>query len=141
MSTAPTSSTYRGRRELGPAPAGGSAFGNATRTALRQRATSTGPDFAAIHQDREYIAVKRRLKLFIFPMGALFLGWYFAYVLLSAYDSVFMSQKVFGAVNMGLILGLLQFVSTGALTILYGRYTRKHIDPRIEKIREQARTR
>lgn len=140
MSTAPTSSAYRGRRELGHPPVGGSAFGNAARPALRQRSSSTGPDFAAIHDDPEYVAVKRRLKLFIFPMGALFLGWYFVYVLLSAYDSAFMSQKVFGAVNMGLVLGLLQFVSTGVLTILYGRYARKQIDPRIEKIREQART-
>jgi uncharacterized membrane protein (DUF485 family) len=139
MSTAASSSTYRGRRELGPAPVGGSEFGNAARPALRQRNSSAGPDYAAIHDDPEYIAVKRRLKLFIFPVGLLFLAWYFVYVLLSDYDSAFMSQKVFGAVNMGLILGVLQFVSTGVLTILYGRYTKKHIDPRIEKIREQVR--
>lgn len=139
MSTAASSSTYRGRRELGRPPVGGSEFGNAARPALRQRTSSDGPDFAALYHDPEYISIRRRLKLFIFPMGALFLGWYFVYVLLSAYDSVFMSQKVFGAVNMGLVLGVLQFVSTGLLTILYARYTRKHIDPRIEKLREQAR--
>jgi uncharacterized membrane protein (DUF485 family) len=140
MSTAASSSTYRGRRELGRAPVDGSEFGNASRSALRQRPAPTEPDFAAIHQDPEYIAVKRRLKLFIFPMGVLFLGWYFAYVLLSAYDPVFMSRPVLGSVNMGLVLGMLQFVTTGALTILYGRYARSQIDPRIDKIREQART-
>lgn len=138
MSTAASSSTYRGRRELGRAPVGGSEFGNAARPALRQRPSSAGPDFAAIHDDPDFVAAKRRLRLFIFPMGVLFLGWYFAYVLLSDYDSVFMSQKVFGAVNMGLVLGVLQFVSTGVITIMYGRYARKQIDPRIDRIRERA---
>lgn len=138
MTTAASSSTYRGRREPSRAPGGGSEFGNAARSALRQRPSSSGPDFDAIHEDPDFIAVKRRLRLFIFPVGLLVLGWYFTYVLLSDYDSAFMSQRVLGSINMGLILGLLQFVSTGAITVLYLRYVRKYIDPRVDKVRERA---
>lgn len=137
MTTAPSSSTYRGHGELGRTPARGSEFGNAARSALRQR-PSSGPDYAAIHEDPDFIAIKRRLRLFIFPMGILVLGWFFTYVLLSDYESAFMSQRVFGSINMGLILGVLQFISTGAVTLLYLRYVRKHIDPRVDKVRERA---
>ena len=45
-------------------------------------------------------------------MTGLFLAWYLLYVLLADYAHDFMSTKVVGNINIGLILGLLQFVST-----------------------------
>jgi uncharacterized membrane protein (DUF485 family) len=136
MSTPVASSTDRSRRER-RTPEGVPAFGNAAQPAAR-RTISTEPDFAAIHNSTEFAALRRRLRVFIFPMGGLFLAWYFSYVLLSAYAPLFMSEKVFGAVNMGLILGLLQFLSTAIITLLYVRYARKQIDPRVDQIREQT---
>ncbi|MEZ5191795.1 MAG: DUF485 domain-containing protein [Nocardioides sp.] len=41
-----------------------------------------------------------------------FMAWYLLYVLLSTYAKGFMSTKVLGNINLGLILGLLQFAST-----------------------------
>ena len=37
----------------------------------------------------------------------------------------------------GLIIGLLQFVTTFLITTLYVRYANRHLDPAAEKIREQ----
>ena len=59
------------------------------------------------------------------------------YVLLASYAPAFMAIKVFGNINVGLIFGLLQFVSTFVITTLYVRYANRHLDPAAEKIREQ----
>jgi uncharacterized membrane protein (DUF485 family) len=79
--------------------------------------------------------LRRRLRGFVFPMTAAFLVWYMLYVLLSDYATGFMSTKVFGNINIGLIFGLLQFVSTFLITWLYVRHANRHLDPIAEKIR------
>ena len=96
------------------------------------------PDFEAIQDTPEFTELRRRLRRFIFPMTALFLVWYLTYVLLSAYAHAFMAQQVFGLVNVGLLLGLGQFVSTVLITLAYNRFARKRIDPQVALIRAQA---
>lgn len=102
---------------------------------------STGPqrpDFEAIQDSAEFAELRRRLRRFIFPMTALFLVWYLTYVLLSAYAHEFMATQVFGLVNVGLLLGLAQFVSTALITLAYNRFARRRIDPQVALIRAQA---
>ena len=48
-----------------------------------------------------------------------------------------MSTRVFGNVNIGLIFGLLQFVTTFGITIAYVRWAGRVLDPRSAAIREQ----
>ncbi|GAB2688476.1 hypothetical protein GCM10027271_59550 [Saccharopolyspora gloriosae] len=76
----------------------------------------------------------------MFPVTLLVLAWYFTYVALGAYAEDFMSRPVFGVVNMGIVLGLLQFVTTAIVTVVYGRYVRKRIDPLVDRLREQEGT-
>lgn len=78
----------------------------------------------------EFDELRSRFRKFVFPMTALFLAWYFLYVLLSTYAPAFMSTKVIGNVNIGLILGLGQFVSTFVITIIYVRWADREFDPR-----------
>ncbi|MGH3946252.1 MAG: DUF485 domain-containing protein, partial [Pseudonocardiaceae bacterium] len=78
-----------------------------------------------------------RLRSFVFPMTAFFLAWYFLYVLLAAFAPQFMAIKVAGNINIGLIIGLLQFVTTFAITTVYVRFANKHLDPVGDRIREQ----
>lgn len=40
-----------------------------------------------------------------------------------------MSHKVIGHVNVALIFGLLQFVSTFVIAALYGRFANRRLDP------------
>jgi len=68
---------------------------------------------------------------------AISLLWYFLYVLLSTYATDFMGTKLFGNINVGLVLGLLQFVTTFGVTSAYIRYADRVLDPRSEKIREE----
>ena len=76
--------------------------------------TGTDDDnrYVAVANTPEFDALRRALRRFVFPVSAAFLVWYALYVLLSAYARDFMSTKVVGHVNIALIFGLLQFVST-----------------------------
>jgi uncharacterized membrane protein (DUF485 family) len=85
----------------------------------------------------EFVELRRRLRRFVFPMTGLFLVWYLVYVLLADYAHSFMSTRVVGNINVALILGLLQFVSTFVITMVYVRYANRKLDPQAEKIREE----
>jgi uncharacterized membrane protein (DUF485 family) len=88
-----------------------------------------------IQQSAEFTQLRRRLRNFVFPMTAAFLAWYLLYVLLSDYAHGFMDTKVFGNISVGLVFGLLQFVSTFVITGLYIRHANRKLDPVAEKIR------
>ena len=94
-------------------------------------------DWAAVQASPDFVELRRRLRRFVFPMAGVFLVWYLVYVLLADYAHGFMSTKVFGNINVALILGLLQFVSTFVITGLYVRYANRKLDPQSAKIREQ----
>jgi uncharacterized membrane protein (DUF485 family) len=83
----------------------------------------------------EFTELRSRLRRFVFPMSAAFMLWYLAYVLLATYEPGFMAIRVLGNINMGLLIGLLQFVTTFAITGLYVRYADRQLDPVAESIR------
>lgn len=90
----------------------------------------TREDFAAVAATEEFADLRRRFRGFAFPMTAFFLLWYFGYVLLSTYAEKFMSTRIGGsAITIGLVLGVLQFVTTFGLTWLYIRHANKNLDP------------
>jgi uncharacterized membrane protein (DUF485 family) len=101
-------------------------------------ASDAGSRYAEVQQSAEYQELRRRFRRFVFPMTALFLAWYFLYVLMSSFAVEFMSTKVFGEINVGLIFGLLQFVSTFAITIIYVRWADRRFDPAAEALRERV---
>ncbi|TCO64562.1 DUF485 domain-containing protein [Actinocrispum wychmicini] len=88
-----------------------------------------------VQNSPEFADLRHRLRRFVFPMTALFLVWYLVYVLLADYAHGFMSTKVVGNINVALILGVLQFVSTFVITGLYVRYADKNLDPKAAEIR------
>ncbi|MFD6073744.1 DUF485 domain-containing protein, partial [Amycolatopsis lurida] len=49
-----------------------------------------------------------------------------------------MSTKLFGNITVGLVFGLLQFVSTFVITGLYVRYANRKLDPLADKIRHEV---
>jgi uncharacterized membrane protein (DUF485 family) len=70
-------------------------------------------------------------------MTVAFLAWYLLYVLLSAYARGFMGTKLIGNINVALVFGLLQFVSTFVIAWLYSRYADSKIDPVADRIRAE----
>ena len=97
----------------------------------------TGPEYEELQRTEEFGELRRRFRRFVFPMTALFLAWYFLYVLLAAYAPDFMSQKVWGEINVGLLFGLGQFVSTFVITVLYVRWADREFDPRAQALHDR----
>ncbi|RZS34248.1 uncharacterized membrane protein (DUF485 family) [Herbihabitans rhizosphaerae] len=95
-------------------------------------------DYAKIYASDDFKELRSSARRFILPMSLLFFLWYLTYVLLAAYARDFMSQRVVGSITVALLLGVLQFVSTIVITVLYLRFARKHLDPRVEAIRKTA---
>jgi uncharacterized membrane protein (DUF485 family) len=94
--------------------------------------------YARIQQSERFIELRRKRRNLVFSLAALFLGWYFLYVLLADYAHDFMSKTIGGSnITIGLIMGLLQFVSTFVITTVYVRYANTHLDPVAEEIRTE----
>lgn len=104
----------------------------------RIEAESAGEiDYIAVEESPRFLKLKRTQRSFIFPLAALFLIWYFAYVLLAAFLPEFMGQRVWGDITIGLLLGLGQFVSTFVITMAYVAFANKKLDPLSQEIREE----
>lgn len=97
----------------------------------------TGEQYVAMQASPQFRDLKRTLRRFVFPMTAFFLLWYAVYVLLGAFAHDFMATRVWGDINLGLILGLLQFVTTFVITGLYVRFANRDLDPKAEAIRTE----
>ena len=97
--------------------------------------SADGVDYLEVEESPQFRELKRRHRSFVLPVAALFLIWYFAYVLLADYAVGFMSTPVFGNINVGLLLGLAQFVTTFAITMWYVWYANRKLDPLAEELR------
>src|SRR5688572_7972858 len=92
-------------------------------------------DYQGVAESEDFRGLQRRHRSFVFPLAIAFLVWYFLYVLLAAYAHDFMATPVFGSVNVGLLFGLGQFVSTSIITLASVAYATPKLDPTAEKIR------
>lgn len=101
------------------------------------RPAPTGQEFIAIQASPEFQELRTRLRRFVFPMTAFFLIWYGIYVLLGAFAHDFMATPVWGNVNVGLLIGLGQFLTTFVITGIYVRFANRELDPRAAAMREQ----
>ncbi|MDF1477605.1 DUF485 domain-containing protein [Leifsonia sp. H3M29-4] len=100
----------------------------------------TEADFVRIQQSDDFRRLRKRLRGFVFPVAAASLLWYLAYVLLAAYAKDFMSIPVIGSINVGLVLGLAQVVTTFAVTMIYVSFANRSLDPLAAEIRDEAET-
>ena len=96
-----------------------------------------GAEYLAVQSSPEFADLRRTLRRFVFPMTAFFLLWYATYVLLGAFAHDFMATRVWGNVNVGLIIGLGQFVTTFLITGLYVRFANRELDPRAAALRAE----
>jgi uncharacterized membrane protein (DUF485 family) len=99
--------------------------------------STTADRYLAVQRSDEFAGLRRALRGFVFPMTAAFFLWYALYVVLSAYARDFMSLKIIGNINVALLFGLLQFVSTFLIAWLYSRYAARNLDPVADRIRAE----
>lgn len=100
-------------------------------------ARDAAPDpYAEMQASPEFAALRKRWRGFIFPMSALFLIWFLVYVLLSAYAHDFVNTTLGDTnITVGLLLGLLQFVSTFVIATVYVAFADRSLDPEAARLR------
>jgi len=109
-------------------------------TEARDTAPPESPEdrYLAVQRSPEFAQLRKALRGFVFPMTVAFFLWYALYVVLSAYARDFMGIRIGGShINVALIFGLLQFVSTFLIAWLYSRYANRRIDPLADQINEE----
>ncbi|MER5997049.1 DUF485 domain-containing protein [Nonomuraea sp. NPDC051941] len=94
--------------------------------------------YEEVQESSEFQDLKRRFRAWTFPMTVAFLAWYLLYVVLSGWARGFMGIKLLGEINVGLVFGLLQFVSTFLIAWAYARHAEKKLDPIADKLRHEV---
>ena len=103
-------------------------------TSPHEQAARHDPVYDALSDDADFIELRRRYRSFVLPATAGFLAWFLLYVVMSNWAGDFMGQKVFGNINIALLFGLLQFVTTFVIAFVYSRYSTARLDPLAEKL-------
>lgn len=84
--------------------------------------------YLQVQRSAAFQEVRRRYRRFVIPAVAVFLTWYLAYVVTATTAPGFMGRHVAGAVNVAMVAGLGQFLSTFLLTWAYARHARLRRD-------------
>ncbi|MFF0792060.1 DUF485 domain-containing protein [Streptomyces spiralis] len=94
-------------------------------------------EFAAVQESAEFGELRRSYRSFAFPLTIAFTAWYLLYVLLSNYAGDFMGTELFGNINVALVLGLAQFLTTFLIAWWYARHAAAELDPKAEAIKSR----
>jgi uncharacterized membrane protein (DUF485 family) len=101
-------------------------------------AQEEGTVFERTQESPDFQELRRRFRNFAFPMTVAFLAWYLLYVVLSGWARGFMGAKVVGHINVALVFGILQFVSTFLIAWLYARHANNNLDALADKVRREV---
>lgn len=84
--------------------------------------------YLEVQRSEAFQEVRRRYRRFVLPATLAFLTWYLAYVVVAITEPGLMSRPVAGAVNVAMVAGLGQFLTTFLLTWAYVRHARLRRD-------------
>ena len=90
--------------------------------------------YERLHASGEFAELKRSYLGFVVPVTIGFMIWYFLYVVLCNWAPGLMGTKVVGNINVALAFGLLQFVTTFAITFIYARWANRDLDPAADAV-------
>ena len=93
--------------------------------------------YNGIAQESDFVELRRRYLSFAFPATIAFMAWYILYIVCNNWARDFMNIEVLPNINVALVWGLLQFVSTFAIAYFYARHASKSLDPLASKLRDE----
>ncbi|MFF7180974.1 DUF485 domain-containing protein [Streptomyces sp. NPDC008121] len=95
----------------------------------RQRSARSAADiYLEVQRSPAFQEVRSRYRRFVVPAALAFLLWYLAYVVAATAAPGLMARPVAGAVNVAMVAGLGQFLTTFLLTWAYARHARLRRD-------------
>lgn len=101
-----------------------------------QRHTPTPQEFIAAQRSPEFQELRSKQRGFTFPLAIAGVVWFTIYIVTAMYAPSFFATKLVGNINVGILFGFLQFVSTFAITWFYVKFADKHLEPRSRALRE-----
>ncbi len=108
------------------------------RQASSKRSAATEHEvYERIASESDFAELRRRYRRFAFPATVAFMVWYITYVICNNWARDFMDTRVIGNINVAVVFGLLQFVSTFLIAYLYSRYSAKNLDPLASKLHDE----
>ena len=105
-----------------------------------ERAARHDPVYDRLHESADFIELRKRYRGFVIPTTIGFLAWFLLYVVLSNWASDFMGHQLVGNINVALVFGLLQFVSTFLIAYAYSQYSANRLDPLAERVNAEYET-
>ncbi|MFC8195877.1 DUF485 domain-containing protein [Streptomyces sp. NPDC060006] len=104
---------------------------SAVPTARREqedRSARTADVYLEVQRSAAFQEVRSRYRRFVIPAVAVFFTWYVGYVVTATTAPAFMARPVAGAVNVAMVAGLGQFLTTFLFTWAYARHARLRRD-------------
>lgn len=98
------------------------------RRAREVRAAAAADVYLEVQRSAAFQEVRRRYRRFVVPGVFVFLAWYVTYVVTATAAPGLMARPVVGAVNVGMLAGLGQFLTTFLLAWAYARHARLRRD-------------
>ncbi|AXL91383.1 DUF485 domain-containing protein [Streptomyces sp. CB09001] len=98
------------------------------RNAPAELPPAAGDVYLAVQRSAAFQEVRSRYRRFVVPTVAGFFLWYVAYVVAATSAPTLMARPVAGAVNVAMVAGLGQFLTTFLLTWAYTRHARLRRD-------------
>ncbi|MFC9758146.1 DUF485 domain-containing protein [Streptomyces sp. NPDC056921] len=98
------------------------------RPADPRRGQSAADIYLEVQRSEAFQEVRRRYRRFVVPATFAFLAWYLVYVVAAITAPGLMARPVAGAVNVAMVAGLGQFLTTFLLTGAYARHARLRRD-------------
>ncbi|HEY0239254.1 MAG TPA: DUF485 domain-containing protein [Friedmanniella sp.] len=105
--------------------------------AARPQRKSDDQAYTDLARDPGFAELKRSYRRFAVPATIAFLVWYVTYVVCNNWARGFMDTRVVGHVNVALVFGLLQFLSTFVIASLYARHAARELDPLSNRLRRR----
>lgn len=84
--------------------------------------------YLEVQRSAAFQEVRGRYRRFVIPGVAVFFSWYVGYVVTATMAPGFMARPVVGAVNVAMLAGLGQFLTTFLFTWAYARHARLRRD-------------
>lgn len=103
----------------------------------QQQARRHDPVYDRLHESADFVELRKRYRGFVIPATVAFLAWYLLYVVMSNWATGFMDTDVVGNINVALVFGVLQFVTTFLIAFLYSRYSAARLDPLASKLEDE----
>jgi uncharacterized membrane protein (DUF485 family) len=111
--------------------AGAAVLGPADSSARRESEASVAAAadvYLEVQRSDAFQQVRSRYRRFVVPAGVGFFVWYVAYIVAATTAPELMARPVAGAVNVAMLAGLGQFLTTFLLTWAYARHARLRRD-------------